>query len=276
MMKYLKYCQIVLIIWFLSGCICRYPAPPSYGGRISIENISAYNLHVVFGTIYKGYDKEVNILIEKKDHVILYHIFYGSEKEKTLFISNPVNYYTNIIFYDLDNGSLLNNIVVDNSIFKIISGSIEQNDAIFKFLINDDLLNNLSHNENTSVMINNTNVYTGRINHDIVYYKKEINNSSYDIFFQCYFNDGNVYRIELLRNTESNTNEPYSRYPDNFPYWNYNENPNNLINKILLVELNSQKLLKRIEGNDIKDLYKFNNYDSVYGEKVQYFIFEDL
>ena len=274
MMKFIKNGQIILLITlFLTGCFV-YPGPPSYGGKISIKNVSAYNLYVVFEPINKEYRKEIKFLIENNDHIIIYHTFNGWEKEETIHISNPTNYYSNVLFYNLDNGSFLNNIMINNSVFNIISGSIEQNDAVFQFFINDDLLNNVSYNENTNLIINHTNDYTGSLNDGIMYYKKERNISSYNIFFQCYLNDGNVYRIELLQNSESNTNEPYSRYPDKFPYWGYNDNPNNIINKILLVELNSQKLLKRIEGNDIKNIYKFNNYDSVYGEKIQYFIFE--
>jgi hypothetical protein len=273
-MKFFKNSQIILIIiWLITGCI-RDPAPPFYGGKISIENASAYNLYVVFETIDKEHKKEVKFIVEKNDHIIIYHTFYGWEKEETIYISNPVNYYTNIFFYDLDNGSLLNSIVVNNRIFNITDGSIEKNDAVFQFFIDGNLLNNISHHESSNLIIGHTNKYTGTLNDNIMYYKKEKNISSYNIFLQCYFNDGNVYRIELLQNSESNSNKPYSRYPDKFPYWQYNNNPNNLINKVLLMELNSQKLLKGIKGNDTKNLYRFNNYDSVYGEKVQYFIFE--
>ena len=265
--------MILSLILLITSCFV-HPASPSYGGKISIENKSAYNLFVVFETIDKKYGKEVKFLVEKNDNIIIFHTFYGWEKEETMYISNPLNYFTNILFYDLDNGSLLNSIVVNNSIFNILGGSIEQNDAVFQFIIDENLFNNISHYKNNNLIINHTNEYTGEVNNGIVYYKKEKNNSSYNVFLQCYYNDGNVYRIELLQNSESNSNEPYSRYPDRFPYWQYNDNPNNLINKILLVELNSKILLKRIEGNDTKDLYKFNNFDDVYGKKVQYFVFK--
>ena len=106
------------------------------------------------------------------------------------------------------------------------------------------------------------------------YYIKERNISSYNIFYQFYLEDGNVYRIKLLKNTESNSNEPYSRYPDNYPYWDYKGNPNELIQKIVIVDIDSRKILRRIEGKEIENTYKLYKYDSVYGEKVKYYIFE--
>lgn len=109
---------------------------------------------------------------------------------------------------------------------------------------------------------------------NMMYYTKEKNISSYNIFYQYYLDDGNVYRIKILKNMESNSNEPYSRYPDRYPYWDYNENPNKIIKKILIADLDSRKILKRIEGRDIEGLYKFDHFDSFYGDRVQYFVFE--
>jgi hypothetical protein len=116
--------------------------PPSYGGKIIFENISSFNLYFVFETIneHELY-KEVIFLIEKNEKVILNHTFYGWEMEETIFISNPVNYYTNILLYDLDNGNILNRLDINNDLFAIKEGSIELNNAIFQIIIDDNLIN---------------------------------------------------------------------------------------------------------------------------------------
>jgi hypothetical protein len=109
---------------------------------------------------------------------------------------------------------------------------------------------------------------------DEKHYIKEKNISSYNIFYQFFLEDGNVYRNKLLKNMESDSNEPYSRYPDNYPYWSYTKSPNELLKKVLIVDLDSRKILKCIEGNDIENLYKLYAFDSVYGEKIKYYILE--
>ena len=109
---------------------------------------------------------------------------------------------------------------------------------------------------------------------NMTYYTKEKNSSSFNIFYQFYLDDGNVYRIKLSKNRESNSNEPYSRYPDRYPYWTYPEDPHKIIKKIVIADLDSQKILKRIEGADIDGLYKLDHFDSYYGDKVRYFVFE--
>lgn len=106
------------------------------------------------------------------------------------------------------------------------------------------------------------------------FYIKEKNNSSYDIFYQFYLEDGNVYRVKLPKNRESNPHEPYTCYPDKYPYWSYKNNPYEVIKKIIIADLYSRKILKRIEGKDIENTYKLNKFDSVYGDRVKYYLFE--
>jgi hypothetical protein len=112
------------------------PIPPKFGGRILFENSSSYNLFIALETIEKHEKlKEVIFLMEKDEKIILYHTFYG-ERE----YANPAVYYTNILFYDLNNGNLLNKLNIKYDLFEIKEGYIDQNNAIFEIIIDDNFI----------------------------------------------------------------------------------------------------------------------------------------
>jgi len=110
------------------------PYVPSYGGKIQVTNNSSYNLFFVLKT---NEDTEKMLCTEKNETVIINHSFEGAYRKE---LANPANYYTSISLYDFDSGILLKKLNVNSGIFVLKSGSIDSNNALFEFTINDDLL----------------------------------------------------------------------------------------------------------------------------------------
>ena len=60
--------------------------------------------------------------------------------EQAKYLADPSNFYTNIKIYNLDNGILLNTIILSNNDFEITAGSINRNNAIFKIVIDNNII----------------------------------------------------------------------------------------------------------------------------------------
>ena len=131
-----KYCFVLFIFIFLTVCGIPHPAPPLFGGKILLKNISSYNLYIVLETIDIT---EILLLIEKNEQICINHVFYGWDMEKTAYLADPGNYYTNIYLYDLDSGILLYKSIVNSSFFEITYGSVSSNNAVFQLLIENNI-----------------------------------------------------------------------------------------------------------------------------------------
>jgi hypothetical protein len=124
-----------LSFFFLLIFVCIFtgtsPYVPSYGGKIRVKNSSSYNLYIIFQT---ASDTERMLCIEKNEQIQITHTDHYKN------IANPANYYTGISFYDFDSGIMLKKMNVNAGLFALSSGSIDSNNALFEFTINDDLL----------------------------------------------------------------------------------------------------------------------------------------
>ena len=125
--------NFLLVLPLLFGIIFTSTSPyvPSYGGKIRVKNSSSYNIYIVFQTTS---DAEKMLCIEKNEQIEITHIAHYKN------IANPVNYYTSISLYDFDSGILLKKLNMNAGLFALSSGSIDSNNALFEFAINDDLL----------------------------------------------------------------------------------------------------------------------------------------
>jgi len=107
------------------------PYEPSYGGKLQIKNDSSYNIYIVFQT---ADDREKMLCVEKGEQVQINHTFYSDYQKE---LANPANFYTSIALYDFNSGSLLGTLTGDTGIFQLKSGSVDSNNALFEFAIND-------------------------------------------------------------------------------------------------------------------------------------------
>ena len=124
-----------------------------------------------------------------------------------------------------------------------------------------------------------------------LYYTTEKNNSSYDLFIQYYLENGNITRKKIFKNTENRIHFNYEDYkngnmdeyadamyknnyvnePDSDPQLTYYEsdlNPNERIVKILIVDMETNKLLKRLENID--SIYILNNAEDNYDMRARF------
>jgi hypothetical protein len=104
------------------------PVVPYYGGKIQIKNVSSHNIYIVFQTVD---DRERMLCVEKGEQVQIVHSDYRKE------LADPTNYYTRIALYDFNSGSLLKTLTGSAGVFELKSGSINSNNALFEFTIND-------------------------------------------------------------------------------------------------------------------------------------------
>jgi len=104
------------------------PAVPSYGGKIRIKNDSSHNIYIVFQTVD---DREKMLCVEKGEQVQIVHR--DSWKE----LANPAYFYTSIALYDFNSGFLLKTLAGNAGVFELKSGSVDSNNALFEFAIND-------------------------------------------------------------------------------------------------------------------------------------------
>ena len=130
-MKKYKFLSVFFLLLFVCIFTSTSPYVPSYGGKIRIKNISSYNLYIIFQT---ASDTERMLCIEKNEQIQITHTDHYKN------IANPTNYYTGISLYDFDSGILLKKLNVNAGLFALSSGSIDSNNALFEFTINDDLL----------------------------------------------------------------------------------------------------------------------------------------
>jgi len=117
-----------------------------------------------------------------------------------------------------------------------------------------------------------------------LYYTTEINNSSYDLFIQYYLENGNITRKKILRNTENRMHfyykdndfytstmieNNYVKEPDSDPQLTYyaDLNPNERIIKILFVDIETNKIIKRLENID--NVYILDNAEDNYNIRVR-------
>jgi len=137
-----KYIWLLLIFGFLT--ISKSVSPPRYGGKIIILNISSLNLYIEFDIIEPNWISEKRLLlIEKDEQVIIDHVVYDWEEEKGNYFGDPNNNIKNITFYDLDNGKLISELNSIDIIFRKIYGSVQENDALFLFIIYDNILGDI-------------------------------------------------------------------------------------------------------------------------------------
>ena len=124
-----------------------------------------------------------------------------------------------------------------------------------------------------------------------LYYTTEKNNSSYDLFIQYYLENGNITRKKVLKNTENRIHFNYEDYengnmdeyadtmyknnyinePDSDPQLTYYEsdlNPNERIIKILIVDIETNKILKRLENID--SIYILDNAEDNYDMRARF------
>jgi len=112
-----------------------------------------------------------------------------------------------------------------------------------------------------------------------VYYRTiERNYSTYNVFMQYYLNDGTITRKKIYKSTENridsfwhddyiNMDEMYennySTSPGSDPQLSGLVNPNNMIQKILIVDIDTNTILKRLEYTDDWYFLGFaeNNWD---------------
>ena len=127
-----KFLSIFILLVFFCIFTNYEPYVPSYGGKILINNTSSYNLYIILQT---AADTERMLCIEKNEQIQISHTFSGDK-----IWANPANYYTGILFYDLDSGILLKKLTVNTGLFEKINGSIDSNNALFEFSINDAIL----------------------------------------------------------------------------------------------------------------------------------------
>jgi len=104
------------------------PYVPYYGGKIRIKNDSSHNIYIVFQT---ALDTKRMLCVEKGEQIQIGH----SDYRKNL--ANPADFYTSVALYDFDTGSLLNTLTGNAGIFQLKSGSVNANNALFEFTIND-------------------------------------------------------------------------------------------------------------------------------------------
>ena len=126
---------LILLLLMVFSCILTSYSPyvPSYGGKIQIKNTSAQNLYIVFQSVS---NTERMLCIEKAEQLTIPYSFQGDYQKH---LANPANYYTEISFYDLDSGVLLKKLTVSSELFVLKSGSINSNNAVFEFSINDTI-----------------------------------------------------------------------------------------------------------------------------------------
>jgi len=119
-----------------------------------------------------------------------------------------------------------------------------------------------------------------------LYYTTEKNNSSYDLFIQYYLENGKITRKKILRNTENRMHfyykdndfytstmieNNYVNEPDSDPQLTYYEsdlNPNERIIKILFVDIETNKIIKRLENID--SIYILNNAEDNYDMRARF------
>ena len=138
-----------------------------------------------------------------------------------------------------------------------------------------------------------------RIIESTLYYTTEENNSSYDLFIQYYLENGQITRKKIYSNSENRThfyNYDYDKYGDAFnvftrvmysnnylkepdadpqlTYYESDLNPNERIEKILFIDINTNKIVKRLENTD--DLYFLEYAEDDYGmlARFEYWYFE--
>ena len=120
-----------------------------------------------------------------------------------------------------------------------------------------------------------------------IFYTTEKNNSSYDLFIQYYLENGNITRKKILKNTENRLHyltggvdaEPmlennYMAEPDSDSQLTYHEsdlNPNERIIKILIVNMETNKIIKRLENiENIDSVYILDDAEDNYDMRVRF------
>ena len=93
------------------------------------------------------------------------------------------------------------------------------------------------------------------------YFSMEKNDSSYNLFLQYYFGDDTVYGIKLLINEETRS-----------PYYIWKKEPNDQIKKILVIDIDTYKLIKIVKSNNNMELYKLNDLKKEHS-RYNYYIF---
>jgi hypothetical protein len=122
----------------------------------------------------------------------------------------------------------------------------------------------------------------------VLFKTKEKNMSSYDLFLQYYLVNGKITRKEIYKNI-ANTNyyltggTPYGNLMHENNYMGdpvsdcqidfieetrYADNPNGRIQKLLIIDLNTNKIIKRIEN--AADLYFLDYAEDDYGMRVRW------
>jgi len=130
-MKRHNFLLIVSVLLFAFIFTSYSPYVPPYGGKIQIKNSSSHNIYIVFQTVD---DTKRMLCVEKDEQVQIVHLVHGDYQKE---LANPAHYYTSISLYDFDTGSLLKTLTGNAGIFQLKSGSVDSNNALFEFTIND-------------------------------------------------------------------------------------------------------------------------------------------
>jgi len=128
-MKKHSFLLIVSLIIFAFIFTSYDPYVPYYGGKIQIKNVSSHNIYIVFQTVD---DTKRMLCVEKGEQIQILHSYYRKE------LANPADFYTSISLYDFDTGSLLKTLAGNAGVFQLKSGSVDSNNALFEFTINDN------------------------------------------------------------------------------------------------------------------------------------------
>jgi hypothetical protein len=95
----------------------------------------------------------------------------------------------------------------------------------------------------------------------------EDNNSSKNIYVQYYYKADAYHEREIegiWRDAGSKHNDKYESYHSR---WSWYENPNEFVNKILIMDTDSHKLLKRIDN--VVDVFKLEKATDNYASGVR-------
>ena len=141
----------LFIIFLLLICAFAFlsfsPAPTHtyFGGNIFFINASSCGLYWEFDIIdkSKGGFKNDRLCIEKNDTVMRQHLYSVLIAEAGKFnrsSADPNNYFNKITIYDMETGALLIELLPEDMIFILKSGSIEKNDAVYEVFADDSFL----------------------------------------------------------------------------------------------------------------------------------------
>jgi len=122
---------------------------------------------------------------------------------------------------------------------------------------------------------------------DVICRTIERNYSTYNVFMQYYLNDGTITRKKIYKSTENriyswsddyiNETEMYENNylssPSPDPQFGLN-NPNKMIKKILIIDIDTNTILKRLEYNDDWYFLGFADYNWDMRVKWEYWILD--